>query len=51
MDLIGNTPLVDITSVCTPKHPDTVVLGKVEFFNPGYSMKDRIMANIFNKAE
>jgi len=51
MDLIGNTPLVDITSVCKPKHPDTVVLGKVEFFNPGYSMKDRIMANIFNKAE
>ena len=51
MDLIGNTPLVDITSVCAPKHPDTVILGKVEFFNPGYSMKDRIMANIFNKAE
>jgi len=51
MDLIGNTPLVDITAVCKPKNPNTVVLGKVEFFNPGYSMKDRIAANIFDKAE
>jgi len=51
MDLIGNTPLVDITAVCKPKNPNTVVLGKVEFFNPGYSMKDRIMKNIFDKAE
>jgi cysteine synthase len=51
MDLIGDTPLVDITAVCEPRHPDTVILGKVEFFNPGYSLKDRIAANIFDKAE
>ena len=27
------------------------VLGKCEFFNPGFSMKDRIVKNIFDKAE
>tara|TARA_B110000967_G_C18297875_1_gene276980 strand:- start:138 stop:347 length:210 start_codon:yes stop_codon:yes gene_type:complete len=51
MDLVGNTHLVDITEVCNPKNPKTKVLGKAEFLNPGYSMKDRIVANIFNKAE
>ena len=51
LDLIGNTPLVDITSICKPRNPNTVILGKVEIFNPGYSMKDRIVANIFSFAE
>jgi len=51
LDLIGNTPLVDITAVCNPKNPKTVILGKAEFINPGYSMKDRITAHIFSKAE
>ena len=37
--------------LCNPKNPKTKVLGKAEFLNPGYSMKDRIVANIFNKAE
>jgi len=51
LDLIGNTPLVDITSVCKPKNAGTRILGKCEFFNPGYSMKDRIIKNIFEQAE
>jgi len=50
LDLIGNTPLVDITSICSPKNPATRILGKAEFLNPGYSMKDRIVSNIFKKA-
>lgn len=51
LDLIGNTPLCDITNICIPKNPGTRILGKCEFFNPGYSMKDRIIKNIFEAAE
>jgi len=51
LDLIGNTPLCDITNICVPKNPGTRILGKCEFFNPGYSMKDRIIKNIFEQAE
>ena len=47
----GKTPLVDITSLANPKVPGVKVLGKCEFLNPGFSMKDRIVRNIFDKAE
>jgi len=50
-DLIGSTPLVDITSLASPKVAGVRVLGKAEFFNPGFSMKDRIVKNILDKAE
>jgi len=33
--MIGNTPLVDITSMASPKVPGVVILGKAEFLNPG----------------
>lgn len=51
VELIGNTPLVDVTAVCEPLHPDTVVLAKLEVQNPGLSIKDRVVLNIFNTAE
>lgn len=47
----GQTPLVDITSLANPKVPGVRVLAKCEFLNPGFSMKDRIIKNIFDKAE
>ena len=50
-DLIGSAPMVDITSLARPKVAGVKVLGKCEFFNPGFSMKDRIVKNIFDKAE
>jgi len=50
-DLIGSTPMVDITSLASPKVAGVRVLGKCEFLNPGFSMKDRIIKNIFDKAE
>ena len=50
-DLIGSTPLVDITSLARPQVAGVKVLGKCEFLNPGFSMKDRIVKNIFDKAE
>jgi len=37
-DLIGSTPLVDITSLASPKVPGVKVLGKCEFLNPGFSI-------------
>jgi cysteine synthase B len=40
-DLIGNTPLLDLTGLAD-ELPDTVdVYGKAEFMNPGGSVKDR----------
>jgi len=50
-NLIGETPLVDITSLASPKVAGVKVLAKCEFLNPGFSMKDRIVKNIFDKAE
>jgi cystathionine beta-synthase len=46
---IGNTPLVRINNIGTDL-PCTV-LGKVEFFNPGGSVKDRIGRRLIEDAE
>ncbi len=43
--------MVDITSLSCPAVPGVRVLGKCEFLNPGFSMKDRIIKNIFDRAE
>ena len=40
LDLVGNTPLVEITQVLSPK-PGVKVYGKLEGQNPGGSVKDR----------
>ena len=49
VDLIGNTPLVRLRSV-TEGLPATV-LAKVEYFNPGGSVKDRIAVRMIDAAE
>ncbi|MCP4416365.1 MAG: cystathionine beta-synthase [Chloroflexi bacterium] len=49
METIGNTPLVKLNSVVSDL-PCTV-LAKVEFFNPGGSIKDRIGPAIIEDAE
>lgn len=46
---IGNTPLVEINTL-TDAFPCTVV-AKVEFFNPGGSVKDRIGLSMIEEAE
>ncbi|MFB8145957.1 PLP-dependent cysteine synthase family protein [Microbacterium sp. NPDC056003] len=48
-DLVGNTPLVQLTHVTDGIAP--TVLAKVEYFNPGSSAKDRIARNIIDAAE
>jgi cystathionine beta-synthase len=49
VDLIGNTPLVRLRRV-TQNVPATV-LAKVEYFNPGGSVKDRIAVRMIDAAE
>ena len=48
-ELIGRTPLVRLNRL-SPEGGGTVY-GKVEFFNPGGSVKDRICLNMINEAE
>jgi cystathionine beta-synthase len=49
MDLVGNTPLVKLTKVTDGLRP--LVLAKVEYFNPGGSVKDRIAVKMIEAAE
>jgi len=48
LDLIGKTPLVKIDNGCGERGP--LVLLKLEFLNPGGSVKDRMAAYILVKA-
>jgi cysteine synthase A len=48
-ELIGRTPLVRLNRL-SPEGGGTVY-GKVEFFNPGGSVKDRICLNMIDEAE
>lgn len=49
-DLIGHTPLVRLNSV-TRGITDATVLAKVEYVNPGGSVKDRIAIGLVDAAE
>jgi cystathionine beta-synthase len=49
VDLVGNTPLVRLTSVAAGLQP--LVLAKVEYLNPGGSLKDRIALKMITAAE
>jgi cystathionine beta-synthase len=49
IETVGNTPLVKLQSVTS--HLPCTVLGKVEFFNPGGSVKDRIGLAMIEAAE
>jgi cysteine synthase B len=49
LDLIGNTPLVDITALSP--NPDARIFIKLEGQNPGGSVKDRIALSMIEQAE
>ncbi|HJQ44127.1 MAG TPA: cystathionine beta-synthase [Jatrophihabitantaceae bacterium] len=49
VDLIGNTPLVKLNRVTDGLAP--LVLAKMEYFNPGGSVKDRIALRMIDAAE
>ena len=48
LDLIGNTPLVKLNNVT--EGISATVLAKVEYFNPGGSIKDRIGRSMIEAA-
>ena len=50
-ELIGSTPLLELTKFSKAKGLDTPVIAKVEYFNPGGSVKDRIALAMIEDAE
>lgn len=50
-DLIGNTPLVELGNYSKSRGLNTPVIAKVEYFNPGGSVKDRIGLAMIEAAE
>ena len=50
-ELIGNTPLLELNKYSEAKGLQTPVIAKVEFFNPGGSVKDRIALAMIESAE
>ena len=49
--LIGKTPLVELTNIEKKYDLKAKLLGKVEFFNPGGSVKDRVAKAMLDDAE
>lgn len=50
-ELIGNTPLLELNKFSAAKGVATPIIAKVEYFNPGGSVKDRIALAMINDAE
>lgn len=50
-DLIGNTPLLELVSYNQAHDLKAVILGKLEYFNPAGSVKDRIGYSMIIDAE
>ena len=50
-DLIGNTPLLALNKFSAKRAIATPVVAKVEYFNPGGSVKDRIALAMIEEAE
>lgn len=50
-DLIGNTPLLELTNYNKANNLEATVIAKLEFFNPASSVKDRIGYAMIKDAE
>ena len=51
LELIGNTPLVEVKNVEKSEGLEATVLAKLEYFNPAGSVKDRIGKAMIEDAE
>lgn len=49
--LIGNTPLLELTHIEKSEHLEARILVKLEYFNPAGSVKDRIAKAMIQEAE
>lgn len=50
-ELIGHTPLVELNKYSKSRGVETPVIAKVEYFNPGGSVKDRVAWAMIEEAE
>lgn len=50
-DLVGNTPLLEFSNLNASKGLKAQVIGKLEYFNPAGSVKDRIALAMIEDAE
>ena len=50
-DLIGGTPLLELTNLEKNNGLEATILGKLEYFNPAGSVKDRIAKAMIDDAE
>ncbi|MDD2954093.1 MAG: cysteine synthase A [Parabacteroides sp.] len=50
-DLVGNTPLLEFSNFNTSKGLKAQVIGKLEYFNPAGSVKDRVALAMIEDAE
>ena len=50
-ELIGNTPLLEIKNIELAENLKARLLVKIEYFNPGGSVKDRVALSMINEAE
>lgn len=51
LELIGNTPLVELTGIENKYNLEGKILAKLEYFNPSGSVKDRIAKEMIEEAE
>ena len=51
LELIGNTPLVEVKNVEKSEGLEATILAKLEYFNPAVSVKDRIGKAMIEDAE
>ncbi|KAA6304901.1 Cysteine synthase, partial [termite gut metagenome] len=50
-ELIGNTPLLELSHFNKSKNLKATLIAKLEYFNPGGSVKDRIALAMIEDAE
>ena len=50
-DLIGNTPLLELSNYNKVNELEAAVIAKLEYFNPAGSVKDRVALAMINSAE
>lgn len=50
-ELVGKTPLLELNKFSKSKNLDAPVIAKVEYFNPGGSVKDRVALAMIEDAE
>lgn len=50
-ELIGNTPLLELSSIEKRYNLEATLIAKLEYFNPGGSVKDRVALSMIEDAE